>query len=95
MNIIINKIILMFAIIFGTVLKSFLLEFYCLEKLQVLFNERKKKTFAGSKTVLVVNFELIKQFSSERRFSFEVGRPFQPRQVVFLRWLENALDSFH
>ena len=42
MNIIINKIILMFAIIFGTVLKSFLLEFYCLEKLQVLFNEKKK-----------------------------------------------------
>ena len=94
MNMIINKIILMFAIIFETVLKSFLLEFYCLEKLQVLFNE-KKKTFAGSKTVLVVNFELIKQFSSERRFSFEVGRLFQPRQVVFLRWLENALDSFH
>ena len=93
MNMIMNKIILMFAIIFGTVLKSFLLEFYCLEKLQVLFNE--KKTFAGSKTVLVVNFELIKQFSSERRFSFEVGRPFQPRQVVFLRWLENALGSFH
>ena len=42
MNMIRNKIILMFAIIFGTVLKSFLLEFYCLEKLQVLFNEEKK-----------------------------------------------------
>ena len=33
MNMIRNKIILMFAIIFGTVLKSFLLEFYCLEKI--------------------------------------------------------------